>query len=80
MFRIIWFLSLIVFASSASAATDYQCVNDCTGKGYMYQYCTSICSYDSSPQQIQPQQQAPTYQPQRIPQTDFQCLNNWVFA
>lgn len=74
MFRIIWLLSLIVFSSGASAATDYQCMNDCTNKGYMYQFCTSRCSYDSSPQQVQPQ--APIYQPQRTPQTDYQCLNN----
>jgi len=25
--------------------TDYQCVNDCTMKGYQYQLCVKMCSY-----------------------------------
>jgi hypothetical protein len=53
----------------AQAATDYQCVNDCTQKNYQYSYCTSVCSYDSSPQVYTPRNN-------QIPQTDFQCLND----
>jgi hypothetical protein len=24
---------------------DYQCMNDCMAKGYMYGYCQKVCSY-----------------------------------
>jgi len=42
-----------------SAATDFRCVNDCTRKGYMYQFCVQNCSYDSmpTPQYASPPQQ-----------------------
>lgn len=26
-------------------STDYSCVSDCMAKGYMYGYCTRLCSY-----------------------------------
>ena len=53
------------------AATDYQCVSDCTQKGYMYQYCTSRCFYNDSPY---PRQDAAPRQRPR--QTDFQCVSD----
>lgn len=63
-------LLLIISAnSSAFEQTDYQCLTDCTGRGYQYNYCKSQCSYDSSKQFTQPQQQRPK-------QTDFQCLTD----
>lgn len=53
------------------AQTDYQCVNDCTGKGYQYQFCTSKCSFN---EQTQLYQQTPQIQP--IKQTDYACVND----
>jgi hypothetical protein len=52
-----------------STATDYQCVNDCTAKGYMYNLCQQQCSYDSSPQVYTPRNN-------QIKQTDYQCVND----
>ena len=54
----------LVFSGSAYAATDYQCVNDCTEKGYMYNFCKEKCSYDNTPQYEKPKQ------------TDFQCMSD----
>lgn len=66
------FILLALFLiSPAMAATDFQCVNDCTSKGYMYNYCTDRCSYSTG--YDQPQQ---TRQPQRIKQTDYKCLSD----
>ena len=47
----------LLCASSVYAATDYKCLNDCTGHGYMYNYCLSQCSYNNpfTQQQTQPQ-------------------------
>jgi len=61
-------LFMVVFSSISSAQTDYQCVNDCTQKGYQYQFCTSKCSFNNNEQQFT--------QPQRIKQTDYQCVND----
>lgn len=73
MFRVFVLLLSLTLAVPALAATDYQCMNDCTNRGYMYQYCKSRCSYDTTPQWEQPLQQNP-YNTPRIPQTDYQCL------
>jgi len=40
--------SLIVVSSNYSnAATDMQCMNDCTNLGYQYQLCNQKCSYNN---------------------------------
>lgn len=75
MLKVMFVLFVLVIASAAHAGTDYQCVNDCTAKGYMYNYCTSRCSYDNNPYQQQQQPSNP-YQVTPIPQTDFKCLND----
>lgn len=58
-------LTLFVI-SPAYAGTDYKCVNDCTSKGYQYQYCLELCSYNTTPQV-----------PQRsTPRIDYKCVND----
>lgn len=53
---------------TAKAATDYQCVNDCTHQGYLYQYCVARCSYASP---------VPAPQPSIQPHgTDYKCVND----
>ena len=43
-------LTFLVLCASVFAATDYQCVNDCTLQGYLYSFCVGRCSYsDSAP-------------------------------
>lgn len=40
--------TLLLIASTSALAyqsTDYTCLNDCTARGYMYQYCQQLCSY-----------------------------------
>jgi hypothetical protein len=37
-------ISLAV-AALAWAATDYNCMNDCLARGYLYGYCKRVCSY-----------------------------------
>lgn len=32
-------------AIMSPSMTDYNCVQDCIDQGYMYGYCTKICSY-----------------------------------
>lgn len=53
-----------------NAQTDYQCVNDCTAKGYQYGYCNSKCSFNDQPQVYQPAQI------QTIKQIDYACVND----
>ena len=36
----------VLLFSIAYAATDYNCVNDCTNRGYAYQLCVERCSYE----------------------------------
>lgn len=45
-------LCVVSMVSSAYGfqSVDYNCMNDCTDNGYMYQYCQSRCSYDNAPQ------------------------------
>jgi len=45
--------------------TDYQCVNDCIARGYMYSLCVDKCSWDDSNQPSQPPKQ-----------TDYACVND----
>ncbi len=77
MFRIvIAAATLLMLAGSATAGTDYQCLNNCTGRGHVYQYCLSQCSYDDGPMRQQPYRQQNPYQavppmqqmPQQMPQ------------
>ena len=64
---------ILFFPMLAFGATDYKCVSDCSNNGYTYQYCSAICTYDTSQSlQLQP------VQPQQllIPSgTDYRCLN-----
>lgn len=76
MNRIAIALAQLVFASASNAGTDYQCVNDCTGKGYMYQYCQSRCSYDDNPSRQRPIQPQNPFQMPQIPQTDYKCVSD----
>jgi hypothetical protein len=64
----LWILaSVLPFVSTSSpAVTDYQCLNDCTAAGYMYQLCQSRCSYEPSPNYGEPSSN----------RTDYQCLND----
>jgi hypothetical protein len=78
MTKLIIAATLVATATLANAATDYQYLNDCTGRGYMYQYCMSRCSYDDKTNRAQPVQPQNPYQVPympRMPQTDFKCLN-----
>ena len=45
MKKIITVLTLL-FSINGFAGTDYNCVSDCTARGYMYNLCTEKCSYD----------------------------------
>ncbi len=40
-------ITLLIASTSVLAyqMTDYTCQNDCTNRGYMYQYCHQLCSY-----------------------------------
>lgn len=59
--RLIIMLSFsTIISTQAFAATDFQCLNDCTRQGYMYGFCQSKCSYNNSPSI----------------RVDFQCVNN----
>ena len=79
-------LLLLFFSLSTSAfafrATDYQCLNNCTSRGYMYQYCQQQCSYETSPAPAPVPMPAPaipsvpSFAPQKIPQIDYQCMND----
>lgn len=81
-------VGLACAVSTAIAATDYQCVNDCT-KRYQYNYCISRCSYEDDSermlrqQQEQMRQQQQQRQSQQIQQfqtktTDFQCQSDCI--
>ena len=70
--KVMFIILFLVIASVSYAGTDYQCVNNCTAKGYLYQYCTSQCSYnDSSPRQSQD-----PYTITPVPRTDYQCVSD----
>lgn len=56
-------LLFLLLTNNAFALTDYQCVNDCTARGYMYNYCTEKCSYGDR-------------EPFKIKQTDYKCVND----
>ena len=68
MKKLILIITLLVLPVPAFAMTDYACVNDCTSKGYMYQYCTEKCSYGTDAVQPPPLIQIPRY--------DFLCISN----
>lgn len=67
---------LALLATPAMALTDYQCVNDCTAKGYLYGLCVDRCTVQQAPIQ---QQQAIQASPP-IQRTDYQCLNRCTQA
>lgn len=64
MKTLITLFALAALASPAHAITDYQCVNDCTQRGYLYSVCVSQCSTDDDRRQPGPHQ------------TDYQCVND----
>jgi hypothetical protein len=76
MMKTVFVLLVFVLVGVTYASTDYTCLNDCTAKGYMYNYCQQRCSYDDNPYQQQQQQQSNPYQVKPIPQVDYTCLNN----
>ena len=59
-------LFVLLLTTTAYAETDYTCGNDCTSQGYLYNYCTNLCSYKSYPH----------YEPKRIKQIDYKCVND----
>ena len=36
---------LLAGTAYAYCQTDYQCMNNCTAKGYQWGYCKSMCSW-----------------------------------
>lgn len=66
MMRKSFLLAAMLVSLSASAATDYTCLNRCTSSGSLYQFCQEKCSYDTTP--------APA--PPSIPRTDYQCMSD----
>lgn len=48
MKRIALTLVLLAFSVVTNAGTDYQCLTNCTSKGYVYQLCNERCSYDNN--------------------------------
>lgn len=40
-----WLAIATATADPINNLTDYQCMSDCTSKGYMYQYCRKVCEY-----------------------------------
>lgn len=45
---------LALVSSSAIAAIDSTCLNQCSSHGYNYQYCLQACTYNSSPTIAEP--------------------------
>jgi len=81
MIKLIATVMLTVLATVALASTDYQCVNDCTQNGYMYQLCQAKCSYnDSTSAQLQPSISLQAETPYQQTQTDYQCVNDCTNA
>lgn len=64
MMRKSFLFAAIMVSLSASAATDYQCVNNCTSSGSLYQFCVEKCTYDATPA------------PAPAPRIDYQCMND----
>jgi hypothetical protein len=61
--------------SQSLAATDTQCVLDCTDQGYQYQYCVSRCSYATPGMTTPaPTTPAPSFPQPRQPHTDTKCV------
>lgn len=64
---ILFTITLTVITLKSFASTDYQCVSDCSQKGYQYQLCVSKCSFDNNYQ---------TFGNSNLTkQTDYQCVN-----
>ena len=67
MKKLILLTFLLTFTyTTAHAATDFRCVNDCTRRGYMYQFCVQNCSYDSAPAPYSPPPQQQMLTPMDI--------------
>jgi len=60
MLKIIIVVFILALSGFAYAATDYTCLNDCTQRGYMYNYCLERCSYNDH-------SQTPLQLPQQLP-------------
>jgi len=56
---------LSLFSFATYAATDYQCMNNCTADGLMYAACQSRCEYNQS-----------IAIPSATPQLDSECYSN----
>jgi len=63
-------LVAMLLSIEALAGTDYNCVSDCTGKGYLYSLCQNKCSYPDSPSSNNSNSFS---QPKG---TDYQCVND----
>lgn len=66
---------LVLNVSSATAMTDFQCVNDCTAAGYQYGLCQSRCSTDNDSKKEPPQNADPWNDAKKQKQTDYQCVS-----
>ena len=71
MSKLFLLLLMCFFPLLSFGYTDFQCLNGCTQKGHMYQFCQSQCSYGDSNQSSGAQ----SYTPPKVQQTDFKCLN-----
>jgi hypothetical protein len=48
MSKLFLLLLMCFFPLLSFGYTDFQCLNGCTQKGHMYQFCQSQCSYGDS--------------------------------
>lgn len=49
------FIAGFALVSPTVADVDYQCMSDCTARGYLYAYCQNVCSYPGINDQIRAQ-------------------------
>lgn len=69
------FILLFLQSQLAFAVTDFTCLTNCTAQGYLYGFCQSRCTVDTTPQPINFE----TYNtPVRTTTTDFQCLGDCI--
>lgn len=62
-------ISSLIYSAVVIAQTDYQCVSDCTSKGYQYNLCNNKCSFNED--------NSFTLKPlEQQKQTDYQCVTD----
>ncbi len=66
MKTILLLASLLVSSAALGAQTDFQCVQNCTASGSLYNFCLNKCSY-ASPYETQA--------PSRPVNYDWACMN-----